>query len=776
MAGGAGALLAFLAALVFLPSLVEGRLRATLARRGLSFAAADFEVGLSGVALEDVRIGFAGAPQPFARLAQLEVDVSLLGLARGLRESVGHVRLTKADVRLTAAELKRLRGQGGSAPGAQPQPSEPSEPAAPLPSIEVQHSNISVRDEVGPLLVVEGLSAELAEGKWKVRADNFAVGAEPGDVMRLQGAVAGGSLAGRRPVLELASAEGALMSWAASAQRASGGSTLARIRAVREALRSSRSEPAAASGGARAAFWSKDARVELRKMRVLDSEAGGAAIMDGLDITLEAADAGAFRVTGKGRSPGAGQVSWDLSLVPSEARVEGKLTLQAVPFALFGPVLPPLPFYQLDDTLVDADLELTGRGLESVAVKGALTVQRLAFASDGLARTPVGPFTFEARGEGTWTPARRELSSIQARVSSGAVSIGLSGALAWPTDGYRVDVLAELPKTRCEKVLAAVPAGLLDELSTVELSGTLGGKLAIHVDAADLDATKVDFDIKDACEFGALPPLLDLGRFQRPFLHQVLEPDGTMFEMETGPGSAAWTPIEHISPFLVQAVVAHEDGRFFGHRGFAEPEIAVALSRNLKAKAFRFGASTITMQLVKNVFLHRDKLLSRKIQEAFIVWWLEQHWDKRQIMELYLNVIEYGPAIYGIRNAALHYFGTIPMNLTPAQAAFFGSILPSPKSAIVHYEKKQLSNSAKSRIASLLKHMHARQRIDDEALAYGLEELNGFRFYDPAGPPPVPPQIRGTAQQPFNVPDPLIDAWDALPFGMPAETGSFGAP
>src|SRR5690606_13862437 len=126
--------------------------------------------------------------------------------------------------------------------------------------------------------------------------------------------------------------------------------------------------------------------------------------------------------------------------------------------------------------------------------------------------------------------------------------------------------------------------------------------------AADLDATKVDFDIDDACKFVGLPPLLDLGRFERPFLHTALEPDGTVSELETGPGTPAWTPIEMVSPFMVQAVVAHEDGRFFSHRGFAEPEIGVALARNLKARAFRFGASTITMQLVKNVFLHRDKL------------------------------------------------------------------------------------------------------------------------------------------------------------------------
>ena len=99
----------------------------------------------------------------------------------------------------------------------------------------------------------------------------------------------------------------------------------------------------------------------------------------------------------------------------------------------------------------------------------------------------------------------------------------------------------------------------------------------------------------------------------------------------------------------------------------------------------------------------------------------------------------------------MHYFGILPMDLTPAQAGFLACILPSPKSSHVHYEKGALSTSAKNRIANLLKHMQFRERIDAEALAYGLEELEHFRFYDPEQPPPVPPQIRGTAQKPpFN--------------------------
>jgi len=424
-------------------------------------------------------------------------------------------------------------------------------------------------------------------------------------------------------------------------------------------------------------------------------------------------------------------------------------------------------------------LAITGKGLESASVRGELSISELGFESERIAKAPVGPMSFTARGQATWTPARRELSNLRGEVAVGAARVLITGGLAWPQDAYSIDMKAEMPKTKCSSALAIVPDGVLDDLATVELKGDIKAKVEMHVDSADLDATKLDFDFDDKCKFVTLPEAMNLARFERPFVHRVLEPDDTVFEMETGPGTPAWTPMELISPFMVQAVVAHEDGRFFNHRGFAETEIGAALARNLKAKAFKFGASTITMQLVKNVFLHRDKLLSRKVQEALIVWWLEQQVDKKWILELYLNVIEYGTAVYGIRNAALHYFGVLPLQLTPAQAAFLATILPSPKAYDEQFAKGTITDSTKRKVTSFLQHMHERARIDDEALAYGLEELANFRFYDPALPPPVPAPVRGAAlMPPFQLTP--VDGWNTYDANGPikaeekAEDGSFG--
>ena len=113
------------------------------------------------------------------------------------------------------------------------------------------------------------------------------------------------------------------------------------------------------------------------------------------------------------------------------------------------------------------------------------------------------------------------------------------------------------------------------------------------------------------------------------------------------------------------------------------------------------------------------------------------------------------------------------MSLTPAQAAFFASILPSPKTFHEQYEKGALSSSMKSRMAAFLQHMFSRQRIDEEALKFGLAELESFKFYDPNQPPPATPEVRGSAQPlPFVRPSMGFDPWgSATPF---EENGSFG--
>lgn len=141
-----------------------------------------------------------------------------------------------------------------------------------------------------------------------------------------------------------------------------------------------------------------------------------------------------------------------------------------------------------------------------------------------------------------------------------------------------------------------------------------------------------------------------------------------------------WVPYERISPHLKRAVVAAEDDRFMEHGGFDWPAIRSAMARNVREGEIVLGASTISQQLAKNLFLSGRRSWWRKAQEAVITVMLEAVLDKRRILELYLNVIEWGDGVFGAEAAARYHYGVPAAALTPAQAARLAVILPSPRS------------------------------------------------------------------------------------------------
>ncbi len=141
----------------------------------------------------------------------------------------------------------------------------------------------------------------------------------------------------------------------------------------------------------------------------------------------------------------------------------------------------------------------------------------------------------------------------------------------------------------------------------------------------------------------------------------------------------SWTPFSKISPYLVKAVLIAEDDKFWNHEGFDYEAIQKAIEKDLKAKKFKFGGSTITQQLARNLFLSPEKSLIRKTSEAVITWRMEKTLSKKRILELYLNVAEWGEGIFGVEAASRHYFGKSSSELAPQEAARLAAILPNPR-------------------------------------------------------------------------------------------------
>jgi monofunctional biosynthetic peptidoglycan transglycosylase len=140
-----------------------------------------------------------------------------------------------------------------------------------------------------------------------------------------------------------------------------------------------------------------------------------------------------------------------------------------------------------------------------------------------------------------------------------------------------------------------------------------------------------------------------------------------------------WVPISRISPHLRRAVVAAEDASFFTHEGFDWEGMKDAALYNLEQGALKRGGSTITQQLAKNLYLSSERSIFRKAQEALITRSLEHHLTKGRILELYLNVAEWGTGVYGAEAAARHHFGKSASELTEDEAAWLAAILPSPR-------------------------------------------------------------------------------------------------
>jgi monofunctional biosynthetic peptidoglycan transglycosylase len=164
-----------------------------------------------------------------------------------------------------------------------------------------------------------------------------------------------------------------------------------------------------------------------------------------------------------------------------------------------------------------------------------------------------------------------------------------------------------------------------------------------------------------------------------------------------------WVPLGRISSYLVKAVLIAEDDKFWSHEGFDFDAIQKAVEKDLKAGKFKVGGSTVSQQLVKNLYLSPSKNPVRKIQEAIITWRAERNLSKRRILELYLNVVEWGEGVFGIEAASLRYYGKPAQALSAEEAARLAAVLPNPLKYKVKGESSYVEKRASLIYAIMVK-------------------------------------------------------------------------
>ncbi len=337
----------------------------------------------------------------------------------------------------------------------------------------------------------------------------------------------------------------------------------------------------------------------------------------------------------------------------------------------------------------EADIELLATLAlpddDRVDVSGRLSVTHMGVHWWRLAERPIADLRLNMPFE---LHVRRHPATIQFRspdVYFGGAGDDAMAHLAVDLDIFaadakpRVHFALEAPVQESADMLHAIPPSLLPTIGRIDAHGPLGWRVAVTVPLAMTGAAQVELALGDTnCVMDNFGNIL-LEELNEDFDRPVNE-NGTILEdVHIGPASGSWTPLEEIPAHVVYSIWATEDS-FFRHRGISESLVSKALAIDLSYGRFIYGGSTITQQLVKNLYLVRHKALSRKFEEMLIAWQMEKVVGKQRILEIYINGVEFGPKIYGITRAAWAFFGKSPGELIPKEGVYLGIIKPSPRS------------------------------------------------------------------------------------------------
>ena len=265
-----------------------------------------------------------------------------------------------------------------------------------------------------------------------------------------------------------------------------------------------------------------------------------------------------------------------------------------------------------------------------------------------------------------------------------------------------------IPKMKAQQFITSLPKGLFSHFEGMETVGNFDYKLDYKF--VKNKPNQLVFESKLTKEnlkiikYGEA----NLSKLNSEFTYRAIDKGVLQRPIVLGSSNPNFTPLNQISPYLQKCVLTSEDPSFFSHRGFINDAFKQSILKNIRTKKFSRGASTISMQLVKNVFLTREKTLSRKLEEILLVYILENNRiaSKERMLEVYFNVIEWGPNVYGIGEASNFYFNKTPATLTLKECLFLASIVPKPKKFMYEFDGegflKAIENKKQQFISNLM--------------------------------------------------------------------------
>ena len=276
---------------------------------------------------------------------------------------------------------------------------------------------------------------------------------------------------------------------------------------------------------------------------------------------------------------------------------------------------------------------------------------------------------------------------------------------------YKLKV--SIPKMKAQDFIASLPDGLFTHFQGMQTEGDFEYKLDYRFNKNKPNQLLFDSNLKKdnlrITKYGEA----NLNKINSEFVYRAIINNMPQRPILVGAENPNFTPLNQISPYLQKCVLTSEDPSFFSHRGFINEAFKQSILKNIRTKKFSRGASTLSMQLVKNVFLTREKTVSRKLEEILLVYILENNRiaSKERMLEVYFNIIEWGPNVYGIGEAAQFYFQKKPTDLTLQECLFLATIIPKPRKFMWQFDTEGRLKSFASQQQKFLGNLMLRRGI-----------------------------------------------------------------
>ncbi|HEY1418273.1 MAG TPA: biosynthetic peptidoglycan transglycosylase, partial [Myxococcaceae bacterium] len=345
------------------------------------------------------------------------------------------------------------------------------------------------------------------------------------------------------------------------------------------------------------------------------------------------------------------------------------------------------------------ELEVSGR------------IDGLYLEGSRLASEPVGPWRLSGAGTVDWDRGSREV-----RLRDGHIGFGENDSLRVNLEGVyegtrvpRFRAEARVDQLRYQDAVDALPPQFSLGDEAPRIPGLLDARVRVSGPVRDPEQWLLDvkLDLAGLRAAAKSTPFFLRG----PFIYRPVDAAGHAREIWVGPQNPNFVPISELPRYVSRAITTSEDAGFWFHPGFDFDEMKESIIDAAEGSRVR-GASTLTQQLAKNLFLSRERTFARKVREALFTVALEASLPKARLMEIYLNIIEWGPGLNGLGEASRHYFGVNPRNLSVQQAAFLATIIPNPVKYHAMYEKGRLWPGWQHRVRNLVRKLESNGIID----------------------------------------------------------------